>query len=229
MTELVSVVIPSYNRFELLCHSIQSVLNNTYENVEIIVVNDKSTDNRYYNGTLESFPKTKIIHLAENMKKRYNLPTAQGATRQVGIENASGEYIGFLDDDDFFEPTKIETQINLMKLNNSLFSCTNMKNIIHNSIGNKLDYKVVRNMFQDELPNKFTKDLILCTNFICCSTVIIHCSLIEKTGRMYPEVYEDWRFWLRALDHTPDCLYINEPLTLYTLENTKEYHFTDDK
>jgi len=57
IADLVSVIIPSYNRYELLNHSIRSVLANTYKNVEVIVINDCSTDKRYYSGELETYEK----------------------------------------------------------------------------------------------------------------------------------------------------------------------------
>jgi len=58
---LVSVIIPTYNRYELLNHSIRSVLANTYKNVEIIVINDCSTDQRYYSGDLEKYEKPRLF------------------------------------------------------------------------------------------------------------------------------------------------------------------------
>jgi len=54
------VIIPTYNRYELLNHSIRSVLSNTYKHVEIIVINDCSTDQRYYSGDLEKYEKTTV-------------------------------------------------------------------------------------------------------------------------------------------------------------------------
>jgi len=67
---LVSVIIPTYNRYELLNHSIRSVLSNTYKHVEIIVINDCSTDQRYYSGELEKYEKTTILHLPVNMRMK---------------------------------------------------------------------------------------------------------------------------------------------------------------
>ena len=149
ITNLVSVIIPTYNRYELLCNSIRSVINQTYPNIEIIVVNDCSTDQRYYNGTLENFDKTKVIHLEVNQKIKYNALSAQGMVRQVGIENSSGEWIAFLDDDDFFIQDKLNIQINEMKRQKYLFSSTNMFIVDHNSISeHKLDYTVIRSYFE---------------------------------------------------------------------------------
>ena len=228
---LVSIIIPSYNRFELLCNCIHSVLNNTYTNIEIIIVNDKSTDDRYYSGYLEKFPKTKIIHLQQNMSEKLNHPCAQGATRQIGVENANGEYISFLDDDDFFSSDKIETQLNLMKqYSDCLFSTTNMYLIRHKSINTDfLDFENTGILHHTKLPEKITKNIILKHNYICNSTVIMHRNLIEKAGKILPEKFEDWMYWIRALDHTPYCLYINKPLVFYTIDNKKFYSDTSFK
>lgn len=54
---LVSIIIPTFNRYELLNHSIKSCLNQTYKNIEIIVINDHSNDQRYYSGDLEKYKK----------------------------------------------------------------------------------------------------------------------------------------------------------------------------
>jgi len=90
IADVVSVIIPSYNRYELLNHSIRSVLANTYKNVEVIVINDCSTDQRYYSGELETYEKTTVIHLSENMRVKHEVPAAQGMTRNYGIEKARG-------------------------------------------------------------------------------------------------------------------------------------------
>lgn len=228
MTDLVSVIIPTYNRYELLCNCIKSVIDQSYKNIEIIVINDCSTDERYYNGTLEKFPKTKVIHLEVNQKIKYNTKAAQGMVRQVGIDNSSGEWIAFLDDDDFYVKDKLEIQINEMKKNNYLFSSTNMYIINHNTVSaDKLDITVIRPYFIENLPKEFKLDLIKKNNYISNSTVVIHRSIIKLTGEFKAEKYEDWEYWKRALIHT-NCLYINIPLCYYTMavlgnRNVKNY------
>ena len=99
---MVSVIIPSYERFDLLQNAINSVYNQTYKDIEIIVVDDYSRDNRYL--TLESDNRIKYIRLPQ----RLGYP---GKVRNVGIKNASGEWVAFLDDDDTWENTKLEKQM----------------------------------------------------------------------------------------------------------------------
>ena len=214
---LVSVIIPTYNRYELLNHSICSVLSNTYKNVEIIVINDCSTDQRYYSGELDKYEKTTIIHLPVNMRVKHNVSAAQGMTRNYGLEKARGEWIAFLDDDDFYLETKIEKQLELMKRYNILFSTTNMYMINHKSISmDKLEFNITtsHNDYENKILNL---EMVTKANHISNSSVIIHHSIVKKTGKQHivPRE-EDWDYWKRALQYT-DCLYIGEPFVYYTM------------
>lgn len=215
---LVSVIIPTYNRYELLNHSIKSVLANTYKQVEIIVVNDCSTDQRYYSGELEKYEKTTVIHLPVNMRVKHNVSSAQGITRNYGLEKATGEWIAFLDDDDFYLETKIEKQLEIMAKNNIQFSCTNMYLINHNSITlDKLDFNILVEHSEFTSQQVFKLDLISRHNHISNSSVIIHHSIVKKTGKQHivPRE-EDWDYWKRALQYS-DCLFISEPLVYFTM------------
>lgn len=105
MQPLVSVIIPSYNRAHMLPRAIESLFKQTYENWEALIVDDASTDNT-----------KEIIQDYINKDKRirfYQLPKNGGAcvARNVGIENAKGNYITFLDSDDEYFPRKIELQV----------------------------------------------------------------------------------------------------------------------
>src|SRR5262245_13613113 len=97
---LVSVIIPCYNREKLVGETIESVLNQTYQNFEVIVVNDGSTD-----GTEEAIKRytsdVRIHYLKHEVNK--GIPTA----RNTGIKHAQGEYVAFLDSDDLFLPDKL--------------------------------------------------------------------------------------------------------------------------
>jgi glycosyltransferase involved in cell wall biosynthesis len=224
---LVSIIIPTYNRYELLTHSISSCLNQTYKNIEIIVVDDCSTDTRYKDGTLELFDKTKIIHLPINQKLKYNVSASQGMTMQEGINIANGEWIAFLDDDDFFLPNKIELQVNHMKKNNALFSSTNMYSITHKNVSTSKLNITIKNPYFDKnaLPHIFDKQLIQQVNYINNSTVMIHREIINKVGDFKPVKFEYWDYWLRTLNYA-NCYYLDIPLVYYTIDiqNDKSNH-----
>lgn len=105
-TSLVSVILPVYDRIDLAIKSIDSVLNQTYSNIEIIIVNDGSREDV---SSLE-----KLVQ--SNDKIKYFVQENKGAAsaRNKGIKNAQGDYIAFLDSDDYFAPQKIELQLRKM-------------------------------------------------------------------------------------------------------------------
>ena len=89
----VSVIIPTFNRFKYLLNTINSVKEQTYSNIEIIVVNDNSKEKEYYDYDWEMH-NIKILHLAENSKDKFGYACA-GFVRNKGIELSSGKYIAF--------------------------------------------------------------------------------------------------------------------------------------
>lgn len=108
---LVSVVIPTYKRSELLQKAIDSVLNQTYKNIQLIVVNDNIIGDEYSQELyklIENIHDDRLIFLEQ--EKHIN----GAAARNVGIRRATGEYIAFQDDDDYWEPEKIERQVALL-------------------------------------------------------------------------------------------------------------------
>ena len=115
MIPLVSVIIPTYKRSEYIIRAINSVLNQTYKNIEIIVVDDNEFNDKFSLATqekLEEFiTKDQIIYLKHNNNKGVS------AARNTGLDKAQGKYIAFLDDDDEFYPDKTKLQLDIF--NNS--------------------------------------------------------------------------------------------------------------
>ena len=111
MNELVSVVIPTHNRADLLPRAIDSVLNQTYSNFEIIVVSDGSTDNTEEVVKSYSDKDSRIRFIGYSPARGGNI------ARNTGIEAAKGEYVAFLDDDDEWMPEKLKKQIKVMESN----------------------------------------------------------------------------------------------------------------
>ncbi|MCS7214284.1 MAG: glycosyltransferase [Candidatus Calescibacterium sp.] len=104
---LVSVIIPTYNRAHLVRKSIESVLNQTYRNVEVIVVDDGSNDNT--EEVVKSIKDKRVKYI----KHERNYGPAHA--RNTGVNSAEGEFIAILDSDDLYMPQKIEKQIELFK------------------------------------------------------------------------------------------------------------------
>lgn len=104
---LVSVVIPAYNQAEFLVETIQSVLNQTYQNFEIIVVNDLATDNT--DEVIRQFTDPRIKYIVHD--KNMRLP----ATRNTGMRASQGDIIALLDADDFFTPDKLQAHVDFLR------------------------------------------------------------------------------------------------------------------
>src|SRR5689334_8143428 len=102
MVPLVSIIIPTYNRSTLLLRAINSALGQTHRNIEVIVIDDGSTDDTQ--RVLKSLTDTRInCYLTRNQ--------GASAARNYGLQRSKGEYITFLDSDDEYYPEKIERQL----------------------------------------------------------------------------------------------------------------------
>ena len=218
---LVSVIIPTYNRFIHLKHAIQSVLNQTFQDFEIIVINDCSTQPEYYNGQLELYPKTSIIHLPVNLRTVYNVTAAQGQTKQHGLNIATGTWISFLDDDDYWLPNKLEIQLNSLSQFPHLLLCSSNMSAGTGLYDHTLTYPLYHN---ETLPNIFNLEHIQISNDINNSTVIIHTYICQLVGGFKLNINEDYDYWLRALKYT-NCLYIDKPLVYYDSGHAGNKHY----
>lgn len=228
--DLVSVIIPTYNRFNYVLNTIQSIKNQTYKNIEIIVVNDNSTQEEYYTHTWND---VKIIHLQRNTRQMFGYACA-GYVRSIGMKNCNGNYIAFCDDDDIWFPSKIEKQLSLMKEYNCELSCTD--GLIGNGIYNpscvykkynkEHFYNTLQKIYKkksfDELNLGFPK--IWNYNFVKIHNCVI-CSSAIFTRRIYNIVkdmdyvrngVEDYSYWKRILKYT-DCVYCEDVLFYYDI------------
>ena len=186
---LISVIIPTHNNAEIIKETIESALNQTFKDFEIIVINDGSTDNTA--DVLRPYINSgKIIYLYQD----YSGPTV---ARNRGIETSKGKYIAFLDSDDLFMPTKLEKQVNFLNENDDYamaytdayeFSGTN---IINKSKLATNDRNTMSGMIFEYLINGC---------FIFMSTVLVKRSVFEDVGYFDPNVgytCNDWELWQR--------------------------------
>lgn len=231
---LVSVIIPSYNRYDYLVNAIQSVKNQTYQDVEIIVINDGSTDMRYY----DKIPDVNIIHLKKNSQQVLGFKCGALA-RNVGLRMSKGYWIAFLDDDDIWMPSKLEIQIQRMLDKKINFSFTDgyLGNGFYDSQKKYPEYnseyylESLRHKLElvkfPELVNLF---LIEKHNFIITSSVVVRRDYVEKVGfmKLIPnggmvwkgkKEWQDWDYWKRILTLTPG-LYLSEHLFYYDLKKS---------
>ena len=120
MDELVSIVMPSYNSALYIENAIKSVMSQTYENWELIIVDDCSTDNTQ--EIIECFLEDKRIRFYKN---EHNSGAA--ISRNYALRKAEGKWIAFLDSDDLWHPEKLEKQIRFMKENDHKFTYTDYR------------------------------------------------------------------------------------------------------
>lgn len=105
-TDLVSIIIPTYNRAEFIAEAIISVLSQTYSNIELIVIDDGSTDNTQQ--IVSTIIDKRLTYIKQNNRGRSN-------ARNYALSLATGKYITFLDSDDLYLPNKIELQVSYLK------------------------------------------------------------------------------------------------------------------
>lgn len=112
--ELVSAIITTHNRKELFIKALNSVLNQTYKNIEIVVVDDGSEDGTKEYMESNNYSNLKYVHIPKGESKGGNY------ARNIGIKESKGDYIAFLDDDDEWNKEKIERQVKYLEENDSV-------------------------------------------------------------------------------------------------------------
>jgi len=162
-------IIPTFNRGNIINNSIKSVLNQTYKNFEIIVVDDGSTDN-----TKEEINKIKN-HKIRYLKLKKN--SGGSNARNIGIKHSHGQYISFQDSDDIFYPDKLEKQIqNIINQNSDLDFCK--INIILNRTFNYFipNFSQEKSIFEGNIFD----ELLSRGNFISTQSILVRKNFIEK-------------------------------------------------
>lgn len=152
--DLVSVIIPTYKRSELLTRAIRSVLNQTYPQVEVIVVNDNISRQDEYSAAV--YEQLASIHDERVILVEQEKHINGAAARNAGIKKAKGEFIAFLDDDDFWEPDELEIQIRKFRELGPEWGLVSCLNILRNGnriVGASLPYRD-GDMFLDVLERR---------------------------------------------------------------------------
>lgn len=225
----VSVVIPTYNRFNCLLNAIESVKNQNYPDIEIIVVNDRSTQKEYYEY---DFPGVTIVHLDKGAIERHGRPMPGCYPRNVGMKIASGDYVAFLDDDDSWTPYKIRLQIETMKDLGHQMSCSDGyigsgpydENKTYQKYNKEYYWGAIVKIFKKKkridlikngFPQVWNLDFLNVHNCCVTSSVVLAKEIIDKVGEFKIMSFaEDYDYWRRALQYT-NCAYVDAPLFYY--------------
>lgn len=190
---LVSVCMPCYNHEEFVGEAIQSVLGQTYSNLEVIIVDDVSTDNSV--EVIKSFedPRIRLTVMEKN--------TGFSAAEYM-FEQAKGEFICWVDSDDMWEKTLLEKYIGFLQEHEEYGGCV-CKPFVIDKDGHILEDNLFCSLFSGENMKKeecFQK-IYLNGNYLCSSSMCIRKSLYEQVGEFrfqYKQIH-DYEYWLRFL------------------------------
>lgn len=206
---LVSIITPIYNGENYIEECINSVLNQSYKDIEMIIVDDGSTDDseiiisKYTN----KFSFIKYIKCYENK--------GVWAARNIGIENAKGRFISFLDADDLYKKNKIENQMNFMLKNNYAFTYTSYDLIDENNTS--LNKIIEVKEYEDY-------NSLLKGNNIGCLTVMIDTFKIKTPIKFENYHHEDFVLWLKILKNDVTAYGLNEVLSSYRKTKSSVSH-----
>jgi len=207
MSSLVSIIIPCYNQGQFLAEAIQSVLNQDYQEKEIVVVNDGSLDN------------TREVAQAFGDSIRYVEQTNKGlpSARNAGIRIARGEYIAFLDSDDQYLPHTLSTAVSFLDLySDTAMVCGDAFLLKDNEIMGLKSTKSRR----PRNPVNFRWETV--EYYATPSTVVLRNSCFAKVGLFDENLTigaEDWLMWVQLSLYFNMC-YIDKPLIYYRLHDS---------
>ncbi len=194
----ISVIIPTFNRADFLKKAIESVLSQTYQGFELIIVDDGSTDDTY---EIVSEFKNNVVYIKQENR-------GAAAARNTGIKRAKNKFLAFLDSDDCWDKEKLAIQMDEMEKNPSYLVSHTQETWYRKGV--LLNQKKKHKKYHGYI---FDKCLPLCA--VGMSTVMIKKELFERVGE-FDENFpccEDYDFWLRVSARYP-FLFIDKPLTL---------------
>ena len=203
----ISIVMPAFNSEKYINEAIDSVLAQSYQHWELIVVDDASTDSSFKLAEYYKDSRIRVIRNNENV--------GVAGSRNRGAREAKWDWIAFLDSDDLWRADKLEKQINQIEdIPNGKLFFTGSGFINEN--GDHLNYEL-------HVPEKITREEVLKQNLISCSSVVIKKELFLR----YPmpdirNIHEDFAVWLKILQEEPFAYGLDEPLLTYRLHNTSK-------
>ncbi|WP_354637538.1 glycosyltransferase family 2 protein [Morganella morganii] len=200
-TPLISVIMPAYNAEKYISDSIDSVLNQSIQNFELIIIDDNSQDNT--TNIINKYNDPRIVLIINSN----NLGVSE--TRNIGISAANGKYIAFLDSDDIWLPHKLSLQI--MCLNDGWDVVSSNYIAFESNADNKITER--------KSPSIISYSDMLKSNFIGNLTGIYN---VQKIGKIYQKKsgHEDYIMWLEIIKKSKKAYCIQESLAKYRLHNS---------
>lgn len=201
----VSVVVPTYNREEYICETIDSILAQTFTDFEVVIVDDGSKDNTL--AKLEQYG---------NKIKVVRQPNSERAVaRNNGVQNSTGDLIAFVDSDDVWIKDKLEKQVEVLD-NNPDVICSNGLCLRIDENSNKI--QTAKRQTVGHSGDVFEE--LLFRNFIVSPTPVVRRAYFEKSGGFETKYipYEDWQLWLKV-STLGKFHYLNRPLAYYRVHS----------
>jgi teichuronic acid biosynthesis glycosyltransferase TuaG len=202
---LVSIITPAFNSEKFIQETIESVLAQTYQNWEMVIVDDGSKDNTVtlVKTYTETDSRIKLIELKEN--------SGPAVTRNTAIKHSKGRYLAFLDSDDQWLPDKLEKQLQFMQVHQVAFSFTSYKVV---------DEKGTETGSIIEVPEKVTYEELLKNNVIGCLTVMLDREKIGEVEMLNIRTRQDYVLWLHVTKKGFPAYGLKEVLAKYRIVET---------
>lgn len=206
---LISIIIPTFNHARFLSKALESVINQTYKNWEVLVIDNYSTDSTKL--VIEKYSDPRISYI----KFRNNGIIAK--SRNLGILKSKGEWIAFLDSDDWWKSDKLKSCIDL---------CNSKTDLIYHDLEIRFENKknIYRKTFRSrKLKKPIFFDLLVNGNAIANSSVIVRKDLIKKVGMINESksvvAAEDYNTWLKISKLSEQFIYLPKKLGYYFIHN----------
>ena len=202
MNEIISIIMPTYNSEKYIAETISSVQAQTYKNWELVIVDDCSTDKtvKIIKNFINNDDRIKLFILDKN----------QGASqaRNFALEYSTGRFIAYLDSDDLWKKNKLLRQVEFMKNNKYVFSCTSYE--IINNVGLSLNKFI-------HMPTEINYTKYLKYNILQTVGIMIDLQQVDKSLLRMPNtrIGEDAATWLQILKAGYNCYGLDENLAAY--------------
>ena len=204
MNNIVSIITPVFNSQYFLKECIESVISQTYKDWEMLIIDDCSNDasRRIINSFTKKESRIRSFFLKKNI--------GPAMARNIGLKNARGNYIAFLDSDDLWLSRKLEKQIFFMRTNNIAFSYTSYQIISEKGT-------VLKNLIK--VPKKMSYESYLKNTIIGCLTVIVDKSKVGFFEMPDLRSSHDMALWLLIMKRGFHAFGLNENLAKYRIVN----------
>lgn len=226
MNPEVTIIIPTFNRAYVLPETLQSVLNQTFTNWECLLIDDQSTDNTF--ETIASYlndTRFKWISKTNEHKK------GAAASRNIGIQNAKGTYINFLDSDDLLSPNKLATQLNALKNASSKVIATCTWGRFSKSVEDAILFQNLPEYQSFTHPASFLQALANGKGFFPIHAYLIPKEVISSIGfwNENSNLYDDADFTIRMFCSINTVVFTADAVAYYRWQNSDNISLFDDK